>query len=45
MFGSKRCVKLEAQGSYLEVPQTGQEATSTHRLRLRLRLRRVLFDL
>ena len=23
--------KLEAQGGYLEVPQTGQEATSTHK--------------
>ena len=24
-------IKLEAQGGYLEVPQTGQEATSAHK--------------
>ena len=29
-FSSQHYFKLEAQGGYLEVPQAGQEATSTN---------------
>ena len=31
IFGSKHCLNTKCGGGYLEVPQTGQEATSTHK--------------
>ena len=31
IFGSKHCLNKKCRGGYLEVHQTGQEATSTHK--------------